>query len=168
MTGNERMPPMTNIAAPFMSSRHHQPHCSTNQQHGRNRQPGNVPFSSRGGDERPAPTSLTTSRAWLVTQIPSTGQPHQSALKQSPILNVAVRRRWATRHVNFSSSFVQADLKEEVYVELPLCSPMNRTMQWICLEARQISLWTHPSTSLLVSPSPKGSQEARFQAVQQS
>jgi hypothetical protein len=34
-------------------------------------------------------------------------------------MNLAVQRGWATHQVDFSSAFVQASLKEEVYMELP-------------------------------------------------
>jgi hypothetical protein len=35
------------------------------------------------------------------------------------VMNLAIQRGWATRQVDFSNAFVQATLKEEVYVELP-------------------------------------------------
>lgn len=35
------------------------------------------------------------------------------------VLNLAIQRGWATGQVNFSNAFVQAELNEEVYVELP-------------------------------------------------
>jgi hypothetical protein len=35
------------------------------------------------------------------------------------VMNLAIQRGWATRQVDFSNAFVQANLKEEVYVELP-------------------------------------------------
>jgi hypothetical protein len=35
------------------------------------------------------------------------------------VMNIAIQRGWATRQVDFSNAFVQATLKEEVYVELP-------------------------------------------------
>jgi hypothetical protein len=35
------------------------------------------------------------------------------------VMNLAVQRGWATRHVDFSNAFVQATLTDEVYVELP-------------------------------------------------
>ena len=35
------------------------------------------------------------------------------------VMNIAIQRGWATRQVDFSNAFVQARLKEEVYLELP-------------------------------------------------
>jgi hypothetical protein len=35
------------------------------------------------------------------------------------VMNTAIQRGWATRQVDFSNAFVQATLKEEVYVDLP-------------------------------------------------
>jgi hypothetical protein len=35
------------------------------------------------------------------------------------VMNLAVQRGWARQQVEFSNAFVQADLKEEFYVELP-------------------------------------------------
>ena len=35
------------------------------------------------------------------------------------VMNMAIQRGWATRQVDFSNAFVQADLEEEVYLELP-------------------------------------------------
>ena len=35
------------------------------------------------------------------------------------VVNIAIQRGWATRKVDFSTAFVQARLKEEVYLELP-------------------------------------------------
>ena len=34
-------------------------------------------------------------------------------------MNLAMQRGWVTRHVDFSNAFVQANLKEEVYLEVP-------------------------------------------------
>jgi hypothetical protein len=42
------------------------------------------------------------------------------------MMNLAIQRGWTTRQVNFSNAFVQAELKEEVYVELPRCFVMIR------------------------------------------
>jgi histone deacetylase 1/2 len=35
------------------------------------------------------------------------------------VMNLAVQQGWATRQVDFLNTFVQAELKDEVYVELP-------------------------------------------------
>ena len=35
------------------------------------------------------------------------------------VMNLAMQRGWVTRHVDFSNAFVQANLKEEVYLEVP-------------------------------------------------
>jgi hypothetical protein len=43
------------------------------------------------------------------------------------VMNLAIQRGWATRQVNISNAFVQAEFKEEVYVELPeiFCDDQN-------------------------------------------
>ena len=35
------------------------------------------------------------------------------------VMNIAIQRGWATGQVDFSNAFVQARLKEEVYLDLP-------------------------------------------------
>ena len=35
------------------------------------------------------------------------------------VINIAIQQGWATRQVDFSNAFVQARLKEEVYLDLP-------------------------------------------------
>ncbi len=43
------------------------------------------------------------------------------------VMNLAIQQGWATRQVDISNAFVQAKLKEELYVELPemFCNEQN-------------------------------------------
>jgi hypothetical protein len=37
------------------------------------------------------------------------------------MISLSINYGWATRQVDFSNAFVQADLKEDVYISLPAC-----------------------------------------------
>jgi hypothetical protein len=69
------------------------------------------------------------------------------------VTNLAIQRGWATRQVNFSNAFVQAELKGEVYVELPKMFGDEHNhghKDGVVLRLNKSLIWTCSGPSVLV------------------